>query len=209
VKLFSSDGEPAVVGVGMQANAIFACAQVARGFIAIGQVAVGVIAIGQGAFGVVAIGQGGGGITWFAGMMGLGGRGLCLRLIPGVDPPRVAPQTVPFGSLSAGQPGAEGFVRAAIVDGADGARLAVGGYPLPLKPTPAVAWALRNALDTTPVRAVFAHIRSAGGVLVCDRLVEIPGSRRTYSLGFQVARVVLLCALATGWWYAFAWVPWG
>jgi hypothetical protein len=209
VRLFSSDGDPAVIGVGQEANAIFAFGQLARGFIAVGQVAVGVVAVGQLCFAVVGLGQAGAGVTWFAGMLGVGGRGFCLRLIPGIDPPRVAPPTTTFESFLDGSPGAEAFVRADIVETPRGGALALGGRALPVKLTPAVAWALGNAFRKHRVRSIFAHIKRTASGPVCDRLVEVPGTRATYPLALQIARVVLLCAVAAGWWYAFAWIPWG
>jgi hypothetical protein len=33
--------------------------------------------------------------------------------------------------------------------------------------------------------------------------MEIPGSRRTYALGFQIFRVALLVGIASTWWYCF------
>jgi hypothetical protein len=207
VKLFSSDGSPAIVGVGQEATAIFAVAQVARGFIAIGQLAVGVFTVGQLCVSVVGLGQAGGGVSWFAGMVGVGGRGFCLRLIPGIDPPRIAPKVVPFEALLQAGPGAEGFVHADVVPvaGTNGAALGSHGSFLPVKPTPTVAWALANA-QRLGTRTIFAHIKRAGAALVCDRLVEVPGTRKTYGTGFQIVRVVLLAVLATAWWYVFRWV---
>lgn len=211
MRIFSTDGQPALIGVGQEANAIFAFAQVARGFVAVGQVAVGVVAVGQLCFAVVGLGQAGGGVAWFAGMLGVGGRGLCLRLIPGLDPPRVCPATVPIENLLDRSSRVEGFVRAEIVQAGStrsGAGLAVGGRPVPAKPTPAVAWALANAQNRS-VRSVFAHLKQTAVGLACDRLVEVPGKRATFPLPVQIVRVALLCALGAAWWYAFAWMPWG
>ena len=213
MRLFSASGEPAVVGVGIAPIGIFAIGQFARGIVAVGQVAIGVVVLGQGAISIVGIGQVGIGITWFVGMVGLGGRGFCLRLIPGLDPPRASMPTVPVEYLlSAPQGGAQGFVSADIgalqtPTGAPRAHLFVGGQPLPIKPTPATRWALENALRTTKVRKVFAHLKNVSGVLVCDRLVEVPGLRPTFGLGFQIFRIVLLCAAATLWWSLFVWTP--
>jgi hypothetical protein len=212
VKLFSTNDEPAAFSLGMHPVGILAVGQFARGFIAIGQLAVGVVTLGQGCVSVVGLGQGGIGVTWFGGMLGVGGRGFCLRLIPGLDPPRQPPPTLPIEQLLAGQPGAEGFVRADIgtlaVAGNPRGHLFVGGQPLPIKPTPGMRWALDNAIEKTPVRKVFAHLKNVGGVLVCDRLVEVPGQRPTYPLGMQMVRLALLCGVATFWWYLFAWLDW-
>jgi hypothetical protein len=203
VKIVSTDGTPGIIGVGQEAQGIVAFGQFARGFVAVGQVAIGFVAIGQLSVTVVGVGQGGIGIGWFAGMLGVGGRGVCLRLIPGLDPPRVAPETVPFETVLHGAPGVDGYVRVEVIDTPGGARLALGGQPLPVKPTPEIAVALTNARRTHAIREVFAHVRRAGVTLVCDRLVEIPGTRRAFGLGLAVVRVLLLIGLATGFWYAF------
>jgi hypothetical protein len=204
VKLFSMNGEPGVVAVGQEAQGIFAFGQFARGFVAVGQIAIGVVAIGQVSASVVGVGQVGIGVAWFTGMLGLGGRGFCLRLIPGIDPPRSSPATLPFEALANGAPGAEGFVRVDVLDTPRGARLALNGAILPVKSTPEIAWALTDARRKGLLASAFAHIRRAGVTLVCDRIVEIPGTRRTYGLPFQIARAVLLVGIAVAWWYAFA-----
>jgi hypothetical protein len=102
-----------------------------------------------------------------------------------------------------GPPGAEGFVRADVIDTPRGPRLGVAGALLPMKPTPQVAWALAEARREGHLAQVFAHVRRAGVVVVCDRLVEVPGTRRAFSTGFAIARFVLLVALATVWWFVF------
>jgi hypothetical protein len=131
----------------------------------------------------------------------------CLRLIPGLDPPRIAPEVVPFDSLAAGGANAEGFIRADLAESPIGGGLALGGAPLPVRPTPGVAWALNNAYVVKGVRSVFAHVKRTPGGLVCDRLVEVPRTRPTFALWFQIARFVVLCGVATAWWYAFT-MPW-
>ena len=198
------NGDPGVVAVGQEAQGIFAFGQFARGFIAVGQVAIGVIAVGQLSASVVGIGQVGIGVAWFTGMIGLGGRGFCLRLIPGVDPPRIAPSTVPFEAIANGPPGTEGFVRVDVIDAPRGARLTLNGQVLPVKSTPEVAWALTEARRKGLLSTAFAHVQRAGATLVCDRIVEVPGTRRTFGVPFQIARIALLIGIAVGWWYAFS-----
>ncbi len=198
MKLFSSDGSLAVVAVGDAPIGIFAIGQVARGFIAIGQLGVGVIVLGQGVVSVYGVGQGGIGVGWFGGMLGLGGRGLCFRLIPGMDPPRVAPTEIAFQSLFQGVP--EGFVRAQLLDTPRGTRIAQNGEPLPIKMTPRVAWAIGNA-RTAKVNELYAHVKMVGRTAVCDSVMEIPGARTTYGMGFQIFRVLMLMVVATFWWW--------
>jgi hypothetical protein len=203
VKLVSTDpSEIGILSVGQFAHGFFALGQFARGFIAVGQIAVGVVAIGQVSFSVLGVGQAGGGIAWFAGMLGVGGRGICLRLIPGLDLPRDEP---PLVHLDAALRGAvRGFVRAGVVDGPNGAKLASGGYALPVKMSPALSHALTSAHRAGQVNEIFAHLGRVGNVVVCDRLMEIPGARSgSFGLPFQLLRFLLLVALATGWWYAF------
>ncbi|AUX44609.1 uncharacterized protein SOCE26_060750 [Sorangium cellulosum] len=203
MKLVSTDpSEIGVVSVGQFAHGILAFGQFARGFIAIGQIAVGVIAIGQVSFSVLGAGQAGGGIAWFAGMLGVGGRGVCLRLIPGLDLPREPPPLVPLDAAMRGE--VRGFVRAEVVDGPSGAKLAAQGHVLPVKMSPALLRALTDARRAGQVREIFAHLGRIGNVVVCDRLMEIPAARpSTFGMPFQIVRFLLLVALATGWWYTF------
>jgi hypothetical protein len=202
VKLLSSGDEFGIVSVGQEAFGVFAFGQLARGFVAVGQVAIGVVAVGQLSVSVLGIGQGGIGIAWFAGMLGVGGRGICLRLIPGLDLPRIPPATVAFDDLARGAL-AQGFVRLEVVDGPRVPALAIAGRAVPVKLTPAVAGALQNAKRRPQgLGEVLAHVRRAGSGLVCDRLVEVPGGRRIHK-GFAVLRFVLLIGAAVVWWFVF------
>ncbi|MEO7108970.1 MAG: hypothetical protein ABI183_00915 [Polyangiaceae bacterium] len=201
MKLFSSDGSLAVVAVGAEPIGVFAVGQFARGFIAIGQVAIGFVTLGQGCVSVIGVGQGGVGVMWFGGMLGLGGRGICFRCIPGMDPPRDAPKEIAFQSLFQGVP--EGFVRAQILETPNALVLAQGNQPLPIKITPQVALGLTNAKTLGKLTEVFAHLKTVGRTVVCDQLIEIPGQRREYSIGFQAFRIFGLLAIATFFWWAF------
>jgi hypothetical protein len=199
MKLFAADGSLAFLSVGESSVGVFAAGQFARGFFAIGQFAYGVVAVGQFSGSVVGIGQFGGGVSFFAGMFGVGGRGFCLRLIPGIDPPRVAPETIAFQSLAGS--GGKGFVKADVVGTPNGARLAQGGATLPVKMTPAVAAALEASKGR--LAEVYAHLKVIGPIVVCDRLIEVPGMRSTYPFWFQALRVAALVGLGTIWWYGF------
>jgi hypothetical protein len=135
-------------------------------------------------------------------MAGVGGRGICLRLIPGLDLPRDPPALVPIDAAMRGE--ARGFVHAAVIDGPRGAKLAVGGNVLPVKMPPALARALTEAVRAGKVTEIYAHLRKAGGVVVCDRLMEVPGKRASgFGLPVEIVRFMLLVLLATGWWHAF------
>jgi hypothetical protein len=207
VKLFSADGEPAVVGVGEAPLAVFAIGQFARGFIAIGQVAVGVIVVGQVGVAVWGVGQLGFGVGWFTGMVAISGRGWPLRLIPGLDPPRNTPVALAFEAIAQGGPEQEGYVRAGVTSSVRGARLEVDGRELPVKLTPKVAGALAAASQRGSPRQVLAHLRHAASHVVCDGLVEIPGQRSTYGMGFQIARIALLVLLSAAWWWILLRLP--
>jgi hypothetical protein len=200
MRLLSSGEEFAVFSVGQEAFGLIAFGQFARGFIAVGQVAVGVVAIGQGAAGVIGLGQGGIGIMWFSGMAGVGGRGFCLRLIPGLDKPRITPPTVPLESIWQ-QPGSEGLVRVRVGEGQDVPTLWHGEQRLSVKLTPETAGALRLAHSQGKVHEIYASLRRVGDVVVCSRLVEVPGARKTGSLGFNIARAVALIGLGVLWWW--------
>lgn len=199
MKLFSSDGSFALVAVGEAPIGIFAFGQVCRGFVAVGQVAVGVLVLGQVAVSVVGVGQTGFGVGWFGAMLGLGGRGLCLRLIPGIDPPRKIPETIAFSSLFQGVP--DGFVRAEIAGDASAPRLVAEGRELPLKMTPSVVVGLTNARGK--IRTVLAHVKNIEGIAVCDKIVEAPGQRSTTPFALDVLRFLLLVIVATAWWWIF------
>lgn len=201
MRLFSNGFELGVIGVGENAIGIIAVGQYARGIVAIGQVAVGVFTLGQFCVSIFGLGQFGIGIAWFAGMFGLGGRGICLRLIPALDLPRDPPNAVSFESIASGPPQTEGFVKLEVLDGPRHPRFALAGRPVPVKPTSTVSWALANARAKGHLREVYANLRSTGGELVCDRVMEIPGTRRSYGPGFQSLRVALLAVVGVAWWY--------
>jgi hypothetical protein len=201
MKLFSSDGSLAIFAIGPAPIGIFAVGQVARGVIALGQGAVGVIAVGQLCVSIIGVGQAGMGVTWFGAMAGVGGRGLCLRLIPGIDPPRTPPKEIPFQSFYAGV--SEGFVGAQVLRTPSGPRLGQHGAQLPIKMTPAVLAALREAGATGSVKELYAHMKVIGRTIVCDRLVEVPGTRSTFPLWLQCLRVAGLVGISAIWWYAF------
>jgi hypothetical protein len=210
VKLFSANGEPAVVGVGDQPVGIFAIGQFARGIIVIGQFAVGVVVLAQFGVSVWGVGQFGIGVGWFTGMFAVSGRGWPVRLIPGLDPPRVLPEVAPFEAIAQGGPQAEGFVRATVstTPNGGGQLAGEGGQsPLPVKLSPRVAGALTVASRQGSPREVLAHLKHRAGHLVCDQVMEIPGQRSTYGIGFQLARMALLVLLAAGWWWMLLPMP--
>lgn len=203
MRLFSTESELGVIGFGQHAWGLLAIGQTARGLIAVGQGAIGVVAVGQAAFGIVAAGMVGGGVAWFAGMIGIGGRGFCLRLIPGLDLARTPPPTVPLEAVWAGA--ARGFVRLGVADGPRGAALMAGAQVVPVKFLPRVAWALDKAARSDGVREIFASLRREGPHVICDSLVEVPGQRKVRRTAWVTAlRIALLVALATAWCWAFS-----
>jgi hypothetical protein len=201
VRFISTDpGEFGVIGVGQEAHGFFAFGQFAKGVIAVGQIAIGVVAIGQVSFSIAGVGQVGGAVTWFAGMVGLGGRGFCIRLIPGLDLPRDPPPEVALDAVWQGN--ASGYVRLGVADTPHGPALTAtdgSGAVLPIKLRPPVAWALANALRTTTLREVYADLRRDGDSLICRALVEVPG-QRSPSIGWlNVLRFLALVGVATLW----------
>jgi hypothetical protein len=192
-----------VIAVGQEAWGIIAIGQMARGFIVLGQLAVGVVGAGQCAAVVWGVGQVGLGVAWFTAMVGIGGRGYggVLRLVPGLDPPRQAPDTVPLDDVMTGR--ASGHVRLQVVADGNGAGLGQNGAVLPIKLTPQVAGALD--LHAPKIPEVFARLRRHGPVVLCDGLVEVPGLRSTStSKGLLAARLLALVTIATVWWFIFA-----
>jgi hypothetical protein len=110
VRLISTDpSEFGVIGIGQEAQGFLAFGQFAKGVIAVGQIAIGVVAVGQVSISIAGVGQVGGAVAWFAGMLGLGGRGLCLRLIPGLDLPRTPPHEVSLDAVMSGTPSQRGL----------------------------------------------------------------------------------------------------
>jgi len=201
--LSTNDHEFGIVSVAQVAHGVFAFGQLARGIIAVGQVAIGVVAVGQASFGVFGAGMVGGGVAWFAGI-GVGGRGkgLCLRLIPGLDLPRTAPDQVSLADVQQGH--TRGFVRLGILATPVGPMLTSGGQTLDIKLVPAVAGALSKALRDGTVSEVFAWLYRDGDSLLCDRLMEVPGQRKPiFPLWVNAMRVFLLVVLATAWCLAF------
>jgi hypothetical protein len=203
VRIVSSDpNEFAIISVGQEAWGFIAIGQMARGFLVLGQLAVGIAGVGQCCACIWGVGQVGFGVAWFTAMVGLGGRGFggVLRLVPGLDPPRITPIEVPLQDVLSGANA--GHVKVD-VDVAGGAPILLrDGQALPVKTTPEVAGAL--LLHADKVKKVFARLRRHGPVVVCDQLVEVPGQRKTGTgMGLLVLRVVTLCALATAWWFLF------
>ncbi len=191
-----------VISVGQEAWGIIAIGQMARGVFVVGQLAVGVAGVGQCCACIWGVGQVGFGVAWFTAMIGLGGRGYggVLRLIPGLDPPRRAPEEVALEQVMAG--GTTGHVKLEVIDVGAGPTLGRGGQPLGIKMTPEVAGAL--GAHSAELPEVYAHLRRHGPVVLCDGLIEVPGVRGTGPhKGLLVVRLVTLAALATAWWFLF------
>jgi hypothetical protein len=207
VRLISfSPDEMGVVAVGQEAHGFIAFGQMARGFIAVGQLAFGVVAVGQLSASIVGVGQVGFGVAWFTGMLGLGGRGICLRLIPGLDHPRVPPEHMSFAQIAGDPQRDEGWARMQILVGSRGdVRLGENGVLVAGKMTPEVAGGLREAHVRGKLTEVYVKWKRRGRHWVASTLMEVPGNRPPeYALGFQIARFVVLTILAAVWWYLFS-----
>ncbi len=126
MRLFSSDGDFALVSVG----------QFARGVFVVGQFAVGVFVLGQFAVGLVCVGQFVVAPGWGIAMMGLGGRGKLgvVRLLPWPKERAVAPPPplVDEEDLAAGRVGS-GWIAARLVNGR---AVSLAGRPLDGAPPP-------------------------------------------------------------------------
>lgn len=199
----TNPNEFGLIAVGQEAWGFVAIGQMARGVLVVGQLAVGVAGAGQCCACIWGVGQVGFGVAWFGAMIGLGGRGFggVLRLVPGLDPPRLAPAEVPLDDVMAGT--TSGHVKLDVIAGPVGPVLARGGQPLPIKLTPEVAGAL--AMNAPQLPQVFARLRRHGPVVLCDQLVEVPGARSTGGAGggLLVVRLIALVAIATAWWFLF------
>lgn len=203
MRIVSTDpNEFGFIAIGQLAWGFIAIGQMARGVFVLGQLAVGVAGVGQCICCIWGVGQVGMGVAWFSGMVGVGGRGFGIvgRLVPGLDPPRLAPPAVSYGEAVAV---GGGHVRVQVVQDAYGPALAEGGMVLPVKLSPSVAGALQQ--NSARVPEVFAHLRREGELVVCDGLVEVPGLRSSIgSPEALAARLVGLVFLATIWWFVFA-----
>ncbi len=189
---------------------MIAIGQAARGVFVLGQVAIGFVGLGQAAFVVFGAGQVGAGVMGFTAMLGVGGRGYggVLRLLPGFDPPRKRPVEVPYEDVVAGR--ASGPVRLDVLGQGTGVRLGRDGHALPIKLTPKAAGALVRT-NRNDLKEVYAVLKKRGNVLVGDRLIEVPGSRKAFKYdGFFALRMVAFVGLAIAWCMAFAAsvVPW-
>ncbi|MSP23872.1 MAG: hypothetical protein EXR75_01660 [Myxococcales bacterium] len=208
MRLFSTPTEFGIIGVGQVAHGIFAFGQFARGVVAVGQVAIGVVAIGQVAFSLVGVGMGGVGVVWFGGMFGVGGRGLGLlviKLLPGLEQARTPPTLAPLDAVWQGQ--TRGFVHLDVMATASGPVLAHNGQAVPVKFIPQVLFALRNAATSSGLREIYASLRREGTHVVCDALVEVPGTRANprglASVIAHVLKFAVLVVLAAAWFVAF------
>ena len=200
----TTNGEFGFIAIAQEAWGVIAIGQIARGFFVLGQLAVGVVGAGQGAFVVFGVGQVGAGVMGFSGMMGVAGRGfgLVLRLLPGFDLPRIPPKTVPLGEIHAGRQ--QGAVRLQVLGEGVNVRLGLNGQALPIKLTPKAAGAL-GVTDRKTVPEIYAVLRREGRVLVCDRLIEVVGARKTFRFdAFFFMRFACLVALALVWWLVMA-----
>lgn len=199
----TNPNEFGILAIGQEAWGFIAIGQMARGVFVLGQLAVGVAGAGQCCACIWGVGQVGFGVGWFTAMVGLGGRGYggVLRLIPGLDPPRQAPPEVPLDQVVAGA--TTGYVKLDVLATEAGPVLAQAGRPLPIKLTRSVAAALATH-GPAGIREVFARVRRHGPVVLCDQLVEVPGSRSTTgSKGLLFLRIATQMALATVWWALF------
>lgn len=83
VRLFAAGTDAVgVIAVGQQATGVIAIGQLATGVVAVGQLARGVVVVGQLAVGVAALGQLAAGPGWAAGMVGVGGTGGPILVLP-------------------------------------------------------------------------------------------------------------------------------
>ena len=203
MRIVSTDpNEFGFIAIGQLAWGFIAIGQMARGVFVLGQLAVGVAGAGQCICCIWGVGQVGMGVAWFSGMIGVAGRGFggVLRMVPGLDPPRLEPPAVSYGEAVAV---GGGHVRLQVVEDGYGPALADGGMVLPVKLTPAVAGALQA--NSARVPEVFAHLRREGQHVVCDELVEVPGLRSTVgSMGLLAARAMGMMVLGIIWWFVFA-----
>lgn len=198
----TNPNEFGLIAVGQEAWGVVAIGQMARGFLVLGQLAIGIAGVGQCCACIWGVGQVGMGVAWFGAMVGVGGRGFggVIRLVPGLDPPRLAPPEVPLDEVLAGSN--SGHVKLDVVQSPAGPTFARDGRALPIKMTPEVAGAL--SLNAAQLPQVFGRLRRHGPVVLCDQLVEVPGLRGTSSnKGLLVVRLLALVAIATAWWFLF------
>ncbi len=203
---------------GQEAHGVIAIGQVATGYVAIGQMATGVIAVGQLARGVFVVGQlavgccgvgmVGLGVFWMAALMGLGGRGkgIVLPLVPSLEPPRNFPATTLSSAVWHGQ--GAGWLAVLLRLEADGSvALYEQSQRLGAKLSCRVLGRARSACMASTACYAVAHVRRVGNLLVCDRLMNVPGrsTDRPHFWLWTVLGFVALIAVAIAVWEIALW----
>ena len=226
MRLISTDpDEPGIFAFGQFAYGVVAIGQVATGIFTIGQLSIGVIAVGQGATGLIAVGQGAVGLLYAVAMVGVGARGFggVLPLLPGVKVQRFErPELPPLSPLVAFERESAGHLLAQIKDG----KIYIDDRPLSVELSHRAVEQLARASelghnfacltlrvqtqlheDAAAYRAPVEQTRTLRATELTTWFEGRPRLRLEGSFigpGWLVARVLLMVAAGSIWWFFMA-----
>jgi hypothetical protein len=172
---FFSVGQQAegFIAIGQEATGVIAIGQIATGVIAIGQLARGVFAIGMLSTGLVSVGMLSLGVVYCVAMLGAGGRGvgmllipLCPKLPPQGNPPELARRE----ELELGR--ASGWIAALVQRSTTGFGLMAAGQPLRVKLGGNMISAASQAF--VGAQEVLAYVVPTGQGAEVTRLMKMP-----------------------------------
>ena len=208
---FFSIGQQAegFIAIGQEATGVIAIGQMATGFIAIGQLARGVFAVGMLSVGLVSVGMLSLGVVHCIAMLGAGGSGTGMLVVPLCPKLPLMSDLPPLASRGDVQSGRAGWLSVLVQRAPVGLGLLVDGAPFPARIGPALLSAASQAMVMG--QNVLAYIAPAGpaypGGLEVTRLMRMPAAswRSPQFLGLSALQLGgLAIASAVYFWFGFA-----
>ena len=209
---FFSIGQQAegFIAIGQEATGVIAIGQMATGVIAIGQLARGVFAVGMLSVGLVSVGMLSLGVVHCIAMLGAGGSGTGMLVVPLCPKLPAMFDLPPLASRADVQSGRAGWLAVLVQRAPVGLGLLVDGAPFPAR----IGSALLSAASQAMVSGqnVLAYIVPAGpaypgGGLEVTRLMRLPVAswRSPQFLGLSALQLGgLVIASAVYFWFGFA-----